>query len=82
VDDDLHHRVRMAAARERVTIKAFVIAALSQAVERDEADERGRARGQELMARVHRQLSGQVMGVQVDLEESSEPLALPSAARP
>ena len=67
----------MAVARERITIKAFVIAALSQTVERNEADERGRARGQELMARVHRQLSGQVMGVQVDLEESSEPLALP-----
>jgi hypothetical protein len=66
VDDDLHHRVRMAAARERVTIKAFVIAALGQAVERNEADERVVPRGQELMvARVHRQLSGQVMGVQV-----------------
>jgi hypothetical protein len=65
VDDDLHHPVRMAAARERVTIKAFVIAALGQAVERNEADERVVPRGQELMARVHRQLSGQVMGVQV-----------------
>ena len=30
----------MAAARERVTINALVIAALNQAVERNEADER------------------------------------------
>jgi predicted HicB family RNase H-like nuclease len=41
VDNDLHARVRMAAARERVTIKAFVIAALSAAVEQSEAAERG-----------------------------------------
>jgi predicted HicB family RNase H-like nuclease len=41
VDNDLHARVRMAAARERVTIKAFVIAALTAAVERSEAGERG-----------------------------------------
>jgi predicted HicB family RNase H-like nuclease len=40
VDDDLHHRVRVAAARERVTIKQFVIDALTEAVERSEAEER------------------------------------------
>jgi hypothetical protein len=40
VDDDFHHRLRMAVARERVTIKALVIAALRQAVEGNEADER------------------------------------------
>jgi predicted HicB family RNase H-like nuclease len=40
VDDDLHHRVRMAAARERTTIKKFVIAALTQAVALNEAGER------------------------------------------
>lgn len=46
VDDDLHQRVRMAVARQRVdsegkrmTIKQFVIDALTEAVERSEAQE-------------------------------------------
>jgi hypothetical protein len=45
VDDDLHQRVRLAVARQRVdsegrrmTIKQFVIDALTEAVERVEAE--------------------------------------------
>jgi hypothetical protein len=62
VDDDIHHRVRMAVAPERITIKAFVIAAPSQAVERNKGQRAGRARGQELMARVHVQFRSGLRG--------------------
>ena len=44
IDDDLHRRVKAAAAMRGLTLKAFIIEALQRAIEDDEADRKGKGK--------------------------------------
>lgn len=45
IDDNLHQRIRVAAAQQGVKIQQFIVAALTAAVERHEDDETKRRQG-------------------------------------
>jgi hypothetical protein len=44
IDDELHRRVKVAAAKKGITLRAYLVAALEQAVARDEEEEEQRDR--------------------------------------